>query len=528
MSESIVFKHKIASFLWVLINYPESIDKFMDWLYKDKNKDEKEDEKKDIYIDLESYANLRINKIASRYCLTDYLTETQTNETVEYFLECLCDVDSDILRNVRKKNYLDYVEDNDSTPEFNTLLDKIYYELEKTAIRLDKEWTILENSYLATCILSILEKKADPDVIDRIGFGHDLNKRLKLLANCSDNKTKIYEIHKNRSYSAFEYNKSKGTSILKGEEFIPVKYISDSQAKEFKNLSDQLQKAREDMEQCDTDELKNKEIIFQKCKDKFDKMKKELNEIVNSRKFFRILPDISKEEKEKEENKRVKKKKRVKVYNKNLTENIVDLLRTQPTKYYFERNKISSYLYNPENIISLDTSNKDDDDDNLPDIPDKSNQDYDSILEEISEFVQEEILDFHSEGISEKQKQIKRDTLLAGLAEYAILYDELFVKKDFFDEDYYLLHPEKNKKKGEYKLEEKILVKNFLNKVAYSKLDNSGPITEGTARKRIEDFRDMIKDIIEPYGEITRKTKIEISRVIIQELLNFYRDIAKE
>ena len=521
MSESIVFKHKIASFLWVLINYPESIDKFMDWLYKDKN---------DIYSELESYAYLRINKIASRYCLTDYLSETQTNETVEYFLECLCDVDSDILRNVRKKNYLDYFEDNDSTPEFNTLLDKIYFELEKTAIRLDKEWTTLENGYLATCILSILEKKADPDVVDRIGFGHDLNKRLKLLANSSDNQTKIYEIHKNRSYSAFEYNKSRGTSILKGEKFVPVQYISDSQAKEFKNLSDKLQKAREDIEHCNADELKNKEIIFQNCKDKFDKMKKELNEIVNSRKFFRILPDISKEEKEreKEENKRVKKKKRVKAYNKNLTENIVDLLRTQPTKYYFERNKISSYLYNPENIISLDTSNKDDEDDNSLDIPVNSTQDYDSVLEEISEFVQEEILDFHSEGISEKQKQIKRDTLLAGLAEYAILYEELFVKDDFLAEDYYLLHPEKTKKKGEYKLEEKILVKNFLNKVAYSELNNSGPITEGTARKRIEDFRDMIKDIIEPYGEITRKTKIEISRVIIQELLSFYRDIAKE
>ena len=35
MGESIVFKHKIASFLWVLINYPEAIDRFMDWLYKD-------------------------------------------------------------------------------------------------------------------------------------------------------------------------------------------------------------------------------------------------------------------------------------------------------------------------------------------------------------------------------------------------------------------------------------------------------------------------------------------------------------
>ena len=423
MGESIVFKHKIASFLWVLINYPEAIDRFMDWLYKDKD---------NIYSELESYAYFKIDKIASRYCLTDYLSETQKDETVEFFLECLCDVDSDILRNVRKKNYLDYVQDNDSTPDFNTLLEKIYYELEKTAIRLDKEWTSLENCYLATCILSILEKKADPDVVDRIGFGHDLNKRLRLLAISSDNKIKIYEIHKNRSYSAFEYDNSKGISTLKGEVFVPVQYVSDLQAKEFKTLSDQLQKAREDFENCNIGDKKNKETIFLKCKDKFDKMKKELNEIINSRKFFRILPDISKEEKEKEENKRIKKKKRVKAYNKNLTENIVDLLRAQPQKFYFDRNKISSYLYNPENIISLDTSNKDDEDNENLEFLVNPNQDYDSILEEISEFVQEEILDFQSEGISEKQKQIKRDTLLAGLAEYAILYEELFVKDDFF------------------------------------------------------------------------------------------------
>ncbi len=477
MSESIVFKYKIASFLWVLVNYPESIDKFMKWLYKELFK-----ENGNIYNDLESYAYFNVKKIASRYCLTNYLTETQKDETVEFFLENLCDIDGDILRCIENKKLIEKLEkklnkewfslEDNSLQNSSLSMTDIYSELEKTAIRLEKEWTYLENNYLSTCILSILEKKADSNIKDRIYFGHDLNKRLKLLANSNDNSTKIYEIHKNRSYSAFEHNESKGTSVLRGEKFIPVKYICDAQAEEFEKLSVELHNARKDYERCNTNEKETKEKKFNEIKDKFEKMKQELNEIVNSRKFIRILPDISKEDKEKEEPKRGKKKKRVKAYNKHLTENIIDLLRTQNPKYYFERSNISGYLYNPENIISIDSYRNDDEDNETQDIPD-TNQGYDSIDEEISEFVQEELLDLNSEGISEKQKQIKRDTLLAGLAEYAIFNEELFVKDDFLPEDYDLLHPEKIKQKGEYKLEEKILVKNFLNKVAYRKLDRT-------------------------------------------------------
>ncbi len=225
------------------------------------------------------------------------------------------------------------------------------------------------------------------------------------------------------------------------------------------------------------------------------------------RHFVRIMP--------KEENGRAQ--------NKNLKENVIDLLNVQPPQYYFEDILIGKYLYNPQNIISYDAiTNIIADDDS--DLPDSNNSSIDSIEDAITEEFEGRILDIELNNLSESKKKKQTEILLAGLGEYYLNFPELFTGKMQIKPEYHaMLFPEDTKSKDKTNK-----IQNFLNKILLGKLSYSEPIKRETTNNRMTTFR---KEKDEKVSDIMSKTSLsllEVNKLIVRDLLDFYKKVIGE
>lgn len=225
------------------------------------------------------------------------------------------------------------------------------------------------------------------------------------------------------------------------------------------------------------------------------------------RRFIRIMP--------KEDNGRAQ--------NKNLKENVIDLLNIQPQEYFFEDNLIGKYLYQPQNIISYDAlTNIIADDDS--DLPDSNNSNIDSIGDAFSEEVEGRILDIELNTLSESKKKKQTEILLAGLGEYYLNFPELFTGEMQIKPEYHaMLFPEDTKSKDKTNK-----IQNFLNKILLGKLFFVEPIKRETTNNRMTAFRKERDDLVSKMTSETSLSVLDINKLILRDLFDFYKKVIGE
>ena len=242
----------------------------------------------------------------------------------------------------------------------------------------------------------------------------------------------------------------------------------------------------------------------------FEPVKYASEEEYKKRHFVRIMP--------KDENGRAQ--------NKNLKENVIDLLNVQPPQYYFEDYLIGKYLYNPQNIISYDaiTNIIADDDSDLPDSNNSSIDSIDSIEDAITEEFEGRILDIELNNLSESKKKKQTEILLAGLGEYYLNFPELFTgKMQIKPEHYAMLFPEDTKSK-----DKTTKIQNFLNKILLGKLLFNEPLKRETTNNRMTAFR---KEKDEKVSDMISKSSLsllEVNKLIVRDLFDFYKKVIGE
>ena len=241
----------------------------------------------------------------------------------------------------------------------------------------------------------------------------------------------------------------------------------------------------------------------------FEPVKYASEEEYKKRHFVRIMPE--------KENGRAQ--------NKNLKENVIDLLNVQPPQYYFEDILIGKYLYQPQNIVSYEVFNN-----NIPeegyDYADTADNSISvsSIDEAFTEEIEERIIDIELNNMSDNKKRMRTEMLLAGLGEYYLNFPELFTgKMQIKPEHYAMLFPEDTKSKDKTNK-----IQNFLNKILLGKLLFNEPIKRETTNNRMTAFR---KEKDEKVSDIMSKTSLsllEVNKLIVRDLLDFYKQVIGE
>ena len=241
----------------------------------------------------------------------------------------------------------------------------------------------------------------------------------------------------------------------------------------------------------------------------FEPVKYASEEEYKKRHFVRIMPE--------KENGRAQ--------NKNLKENVIDLLNVQPPQYYFEDILIGKYLYQPQNIVSYEVFNN-----NIPeegyDYADTADNSISvsSIDEAFTEEIEERIIDIELNNMSDNKKRMRTEMLLAGLGEYYLNFPELFTgKMQIKPEHYAMLFPEDTKSKDKTNK-----IQNFLNKILLGKLSYLEPIKRETTNNRMTAFR---KEKDEKVSDMISKTSLsllEVNKLIVRDLFDFYKKVIGE
>ena len=243
----------------------------------------------------------------------------------------------------------------------------------------------------------------------------------------------------------------------------------------------------------------------------FEPVKYASEEEYKKRHFVRIMP--------KEENGRAQ--------NKNLKENVIDLLNVQPPQYFFEDLLIGKYLYQPQNIVSYEVFNN-----NIPeegsDYADTADNSISSIDEAFTEEIEERIIDIELNNMSDNKKRMRTEMLLAGLGEYYLNFHlnfpELFTGKvQIKAEHYAMLFPEDTKSK-----DKTTKIQNFLNKILLGKLLFNEPLKRETTNNRMTAFR---KEKDEKVSDMISKTSLsllEVNKLIVRDLFDFYKKVIGE
>ena len=239
----------------------------------------------------------------------------------------------------------------------------------------------------------------------------------------------------------------------------------------------------------------------------FEPVKYASEEEYKKRHFVRIMPE--------KENGRAQ--------NKNLKENVIDLLNVQPPQYYFEDILIGKYLYQPQNIVSYEVFNN-----NIPeegfDYTDNTDNSISSIDEAFTEEINERVIDIELNNMSDNKKRMRTEMLLAGLGEYYLNFPELFTgKMQIKPEHYAMLFPEDTKSK-----DKTTKIQNFLNKILLGKLLFNEPLKRETTNNRMTAFR---KEKDEKVSDIMSKTSLsllEVNKLIVRDLFDFYKQVIGE
>ena len=239
----------------------------------------------------------------------------------------------------------------------------------------------------------------------------------------------------------------------------------------------------------------------------FEPVKYASEEEYKKRHFVRIMPE--------KENGRAQ--------NKNLKENIIDLLNVQPPQYFFEDLLIGKYLYQPQNIVSYEVFNN-----NIPeegfDYADNTDNSISSIDEAFTEEINERVIDIELNNMSDNKKRMRTEMLLAGLGEYYLNYPELFTgKMQIKPEHYAMLFPEDTKSK-----DKTTKIQNFLNKILLGKLLFNEPLKRETTNNRMTAFR---KEKDEKVSDMISKTSLsilEVNKLIVRDLFDFYKKVIGE
>lgn len=239
----------------------------------------------------------------------------------------------------------------------------------------------------------------------------------------------------------------------------------------------------------------------------FEPVKYASEEDYKKRHFVRIMPE--------KENGRAQ--------NKNLKENVIDLLNVQSPQYYFEDILIGKYLYQPKNIVSYEVLKN-----NIPeensDYADTADNPISSIDEAFTEEIEERIIDIELNNMSDNKKRMRTEMLLAGLGEYYLNFPELFTgKMQIKPEHHAMLFPEDTKSKDKTNK-----IQNFLNKILLGKLLFNEPIKRETTNNRMTAFR---KEKDEKVSDMISKTSLsllEVNKLIVKDLLDFYKKVIGE
>ncbi len=239
----------------------------------------------------------------------------------------------------------------------------------------------------------------------------------------------------------------------------------------------------------------------------FEPVKYASEEEYKKRHFVRIMPE--------KENGRAQ--------NKNLKENIIDLLNVQPPQYFFEDLLIGKYLYQPQNIVSYEVFNN-----NIPeegsDYADTADNSISFIDEAFIEEIDERVIDTELDNLSDNKKRMRTEMLLAGLGEYYLNYPELFTgKMQIKPEHYAMLFPEDTKSK-----DKTTKIQNFLNKILPGKLLFNEPLKRETTNNRMTAFR---KEKDEKVSDMISKSSLsllEVNKLIVRDLFDFYKKVIGE
>ena len=241
----------------------------------------------------------------------------------------------------------------------------------------------------------------------------------------------------------------------------------------------------------------------------FEPVKYASEEEYKKRHFVRIMPE--------KENGRAQ--------NKNLKENVIDLLNVQPPQYYFEDILIGKYLYQPQNIVSYEVlkNNIPEEGSGYADNADNSIS-VSSIDEAFTEDIEERIIDIELNNMSDNKKRMRTEMLLAGLGEYYLNFPELFTgKMQIKPEHYAMLFPEDTKSK-----DKTTKIQNFLNKILLGKLLFNEPLKRETTNNRMTAFR---KEKDEKVLDMISKTSLsilEVNKLIVRDLFDFYKKVIGE
>ena len=130
--------------------------------------------------------------------------------------------------------------------------------------------------------------------------------------------------------------------------------------------------------------------------------------------------------------------------------------------------------------------------------------------------------------MSDNKKRMRTEMLLAGLGEYYLnfhlIIPELFTGKvQIKPEHYAMLFPEDTKSK-----DKTTKIQNFLNKILLGKLLFNEPIKRETTNNRMTAFR---KEKDEKVSDIMSKTSLsllEVNKLIVRDLLDFYKQVIGE
>ena len=239
----------------------------------------------------------------------------------------------------------------------------------------------------------------------------------------------------------------------------------------------------------------------------FEPVKYASEEEYKKRHFVRIMPE--------KENGRAQ--------NKNLKENVIDLLNVQSPQYYFEDILIGKYLYQPQNIVSFEVFNN-----NIPeegsDYADTADKSISSIDEAFTEEIEERVIDTELNNLSDNKKRMRTEMLLAGLGEYYLNFPELFAGKiQIMPEHYAMLFPEDTKSKDKTNK-----IQNFLNKILLGKLLFKEALKRETTNNRMTAFR---KEKDEKVSDMISKTSLsilEVNKLIVRDLFDFYKKVIGE
>ena len=411
------------------------------------------------FDEVEKFVNNKIEKLSSRYDIANSLTDTQKENTLSDFWDALLDIDGIFLRNVRAK----------------------YYKANKeTASFAYNDSTIIPSN--PTEFQNFIKQEEEKVAkINEASWTEFENRYLNtcilgLLEKNADPVTKEKLVFRRELIRAL-----KKYTLLENE--FEKLYYGPNKAgyARFANTT-----------------LLGTHLIPVKYASK---------EEYEKRRFIRIMP--------KEDNGRAQ--------NKNLKENVIDLLNIQPQENFFEDCLIGKYLYQPQNIISYDAlTNIIADDDS--DLPDSNNSSIDSIEDAFSEEVEGRILDIELNTLSESKKKKQTEILLAGLGEYYLNFPELFTGEMQIKSEYHaMLFPEDTKSKDKTNK-----IQNFLNKILIGKLSFVEPIKRETTNNRMTAFRKERDDLVSKMTSETSLSILDINKLILRDLFDFYKKVIGE